>query len=384
MEKTRSSISKYAAYLFIIFILIIISYSIYYIYPSFGPSSTISIDKISLPSGFEIELYASNLPGARSMAMGDNGVIFVGTRSEGKVYAVIDTDRDNIVEEKKVLLDGLDTPNGVAYKDGILYVAEVNRILKYEDIINQLDLPPAPIIIKDDYPQDKSHGWKYIAIGPDNKLYVPVGAPCNICAPEDDIYSSITRMNLDGSEFEIFAEGVRNTVGFDWHPNTQELFFTDNGRDWMGNDIPPDELNYAPQSGMHFGFPYCHGTDIADNEFGGDQNCFEYVAPFQTLGPHVAALGMKFYTGKMFPEEYRNSIFIAEHGSWNRTDPIGYRITNVKIDGRGQSMGYEVFAEGWLQEISSWGRPVDVLILDDGSLLVSDDKAGVIYRVSYK
>jgi glucose/arabinose dehydrogenase len=270
----------------------------------------------------------------------------------------------------------------VAVRGGSLYVAEIHRVIRYDDIENRLDKPPAPVVVNDSFPDDRHHGWKFIAFGPDGKLYVPIGAPCNICEHRDKRYASITRMNPDGTGFEIFARGIRNTVGFDWHPRTKELWLTDNGRDWMGDDIPPDELNHAPRKGMHFGFPYCHGKNIPDPEFGKTRGCDQFVAPAMELGPHVAALGMRFYTGKMFPAEYRGQIFIAEHGSWNRTVPIGYRVMMVSLEGS-RATKYEVFAEGWLQNEEPWGRPVDVLQMPDGALLISDDHAGAIYRISY-
>ena len=263
-----------------------------------------------------------------------------------------------------------------------LYVMEVNRLLRYNDIEDHLDAPPDPVVVYDRYPTDSHHGWKFIRFGPDGMLYIPVGAPCNICDEEDDRYASITRINHDGNGFEIFSHGVRNTVGFDWHPVTEELWFTDNGRDWLGDDMPPDELNRAPEKGVHFGFPYCHGEDILDPEFGEGQDCADYVSPAQELDPHVAALGMRFYTGDMFSENYRDQILIAEHGSWNRSIPIGYRLMLVELNGD-DVVGYKVFAEGWLQGMTAWGRPVDVLVMPDGSLLVSDDFAGVIYRITY-
>jgi glucose/arabinose dehydrogenase len=262
-------------------------------------------------------------------------------------------------------------------------VAEVNRVLRYDDIESRLSNPPAPVVVNDSFPTDEHHGWKFIGFGPDGMVYVPVGAPCNVCELSDERYASVMRMKFDGTGLEVFASGVRNTVGFDWHPETKELWFTDNGRDWLGDDVPPDELNRAPEKGLHFGYPYCHGASISDPEFGQKLGCDKFVPPLAELGSHVASLGMRFYTGSMFPQEYRNQIFIAEHGSWNRSIPIGYRITLVRLDGN-RAVKYEVFAEGWLQGRSAWGRPVDVLVMPDGALLVSDDKAGVIYRISYE
>jgi glucose/arabinose dehydrogenase len=337
---------------------------------------------ITLPPGFSINIYATNVENARSLVLGDSGTLFVGTRSAGKVYAVLDRNHDARADEVITIAEGLNMPNGVAFRDGSLFVAEVNRVLRYDRIESRLKNSPKPVIVTDSFPKDPHHGWKFIRFGPDGKLYVPVGAPCNVCERINPIYASITRLNTDGSIPEIFAHGVRNTVGFDWHPNTGELWFTDNGRDWLGDDLPPDELNRASQKGMHFGFPYCHGGTIADPEFGSKRKCEEFVPPSIALGPHVAALGMRFYTGTMFPDLYRNQIFIAEHGSWNRTSPIGYRISLVRLLGN-QAISYDVFVEGWLKNGSAWGRPVDVLVMPDGALLVSDDRAGVIYRISY-
>lgn len=339
---------------------------------------------IKFPPGFSINYYAENIEGARSMALSPSGTLFVGSRDAGKVYAVLDRNNDNKADDVRVLAEGMDMPNGVAFRNGSLYVAEVSRVLRYDNIEATLENPPAPVVVNDKFPSDRAHGWKYIKFGPDGKLYVPVGMPCNVCSKEgeDERYGTIMRMEPDGSQLEIFAKGVRNTVGFAWHPETGELWFTDNGRDWLGDDIPPDELNRAPRKGMHFGFPFCHGGDIPDPEFGGLRNCSEFTPPEIKLGPHVAALGMTFYTGAMFPEKYRNQIFIAEHGSWNRKIPIGYRISLVRLE-NGTAVSYEPFAEGWLQGLAAWGRPVDVLVMPDGALLVSDDKNNAIYRISY-
>jgi glucose/arabinose dehydrogenase len=346
---------------------------------------TLPLPTIKLPPGFVIDVYAE-VNNARSMAMSPSGILYVGNRNGDKVYAVKDTDGDYKADKKWIIASGLHRPNGVAFKDGDLYVAEVSRILKFSGIESKLASPPKPDTVTASYPTDEHHGWKYIAFGPDGKLYVPVGAPCNICDPEDEIYASITRINTDGSGREVVAHGVRNTVGFTWHPTTRELWFTDNGRDLMGDDIPPCELNYAPKTGMHFGYPYCHAGTIKDPEFGGNRNCNEFSAPAMPLGPHVAPLGLKFYTGSMFPALYRNQIFIAEHGSWNRSKKIGYRVSLVKVENNTTAVSYETFASGWLNEATqtAWGRPVDVLVLKDGSMLVSDDFAGVIYRISYK
>jgi glucose/arabinose dehydrogenase len=346
---------------------------------------TLPLYSIKLPKGFDIDVFAE-VKNARSMAVSPSGVIYVGNRNGDKVYAVKDSDGDGKADKKWIIASEMKTPNGVAFKDGDLYVAEVNRILKYPAIESNLSSPPKPIIVSDSYPSDRHHGWKYIAFGPDGKLYVPVGAPCNICESKDEVYASITRINADGSGREVFASGVRNTVGFTWHPVTNELWFTDNGRDMLGDDIPPCELNNAPNAGMHFGYPYCHGGDIKDPEFGNKRPCSEFTPPAQRLGPHVAPLGIKFYTGNMFPDSYRNQAFIAEHGSWNRSKKIGYRVSLVKLEGNKKAVSYDTFASGWLNEATqdAWGRPVDVVVLGDGSMLVSDDYADVIYRISYK
>jgi glucose/arabinose dehydrogenase len=342
------------------------------------------LDSIRLPSGFRIEAFAEDVPGARSMVFGERGTLFVGTRREGRVYALVDRDGDHRVDDVHVIASGLEMPNGVAFRAGALYVAEVSRILRYDGIEGRLTAPPEPVVVRDDYPTDRSHGWKYIAFGPDDRLYVPIGAPCNVCLRSDERYGTITRIEPDGADFEIFARGVRNTVGFDWQPGTNDLWFTDNGRDWLGDDLPPDELNRATRGGLDFGFPYVHGRDVIDPEYGQGRAPREFTLPVQELGPHVAALGMKFYDGAMFPESYRGQIFIAEHGSWNRSVPIGYRVSLVRLDSRGRATSYEVFAEGWLQDGDVLGRPVDVLIMADGSLLVSDDRAGAVYRISYR
>jgi len=343
-----------------------------------------NLDKIKLPRGFRISVYAE-VPGARSMTLSPSGILYVGSVGKGNVYAVVDNDHNGKAEKVYTIASGLNSPNGVAFKDGSLYIATISTIYRLDQIETRLTNPPKPVKVYDKYPSDRHHGWKFIAFGPDGKLYIPVGMPCNICKKENPIYGTITRMNPDGSGMEIYATGVRNTVGFSWHPETHQLWFTDNGRDNMGDDIPSDELNHAPVKGMNFGFPYCHEGDIPDPEFGKEKNCNEFTPPVQKLGAHVASLGMRFYTGKQFPKEYLNQIFIAEHGSWNRSKPIGYRVALAKISESGKSMGNTIFADGWLQPNGKViGRPVDVQVLADGSLLVSDDYADVIYRISYK
>ncbi len=341
----------------------------------------IPLEQIRLPQGFRISVFANNVPNARSLRRGDRGTIFVGTR-EDSVFALQDSNGDGKADRVYTIAKGLNQPNGVAFKEGSLFVGEISRILRYDNIESRLDNPPRPVVVNDSYPSDEHHGWKFIAFGPDGWLYVPVGAPCNVCLKQDKRYASITRIKPDGSGLEVFASGIRNTVGFDWHPETKVLWFTDNGRDMLGDDRPPDELNQAPKPGMHFGFPFCQGGDITDPEFGKGHSCSDFTPPAMKLGPHVAALGMRFYTGSMFPAEYKDQIFIAEHGSWNRSVPIGYRVTRVRLEGN-KAVEYKVFAEGWLQGDDAWGRPVDVLVMPDGALLVSDDEMGAVYRISY-
>lgn len=340
--------------------------------------------QIEMPDGFQIQLYAPDVPGARSMQITPDGTLFVGSRGAGKVYALQDTDGDMRADKVHLIAQGLNEPNGVAFKDGDLFVAQIDKITRYPDIEAHLDEPPEPELISDAFPSDAHHGWKFIKFGPDEKLYVPVGAPCNICKPDPDKYANIQRMNADGSQLEVYARGVRNTVGFDWHPATGELWFSDNGRDMLGDTTPPDELNHAPQAGLNFGYPYCHGQDVRDPEFGRGAECSEFVPPVQDLVAHAAALGIEFYDGEMFPKTYKNQAFIAEHGSWNRSEKVGYRVSLVRLDEDGEAISYEPFATGWLQGQTAWGRPVDLEIMADGSLLVSDDARGAIYRISYK
>ncbi len=338
------------------------------------------IDSIRLPPGFTISL-AARVPSAREMTWGANGTLFVGS-NRGDVHAVTLPDNGEGEAVVRRIASGLRQPVGVAFHNGALYVSAVTRILRFDDIEKRLTDPPSPVVVTDKFPDQSGHGWKFIAFGPDGKLYVPVGAPCNICEPDPNVQANIMRMNADGSGLETFARGVRNSVGFDWHPQTREMWFTDNGRDMLGDDSPPDELNHAPRAGMNFGYPYCHAGIIADPQYGSAHPCREFSPPAQRLGPHVAALGMRFYTGTQFPPAYRNRIFIAEHGSWNRSRKIGYRVTMVTLDGA-NAVRYEPFAEGWLDGESAWGRPADVTIAPDGSLLVADDLAGAIYRIKY-
>lgn len=346
-------------------------------------AKTLPLNTIKLPAGFKIDVFAE-VPDARSMAISPSGVIYVGNKDKGSVYAVKDTDGDQKADKRWELINGLNMPNGVAFSDGDLYIAEVSRISKLPAIESHLDNPPKPVTVTDNYPSEAHHGWKYIAFGPDGKLYVPVGAPCNICERKEDIYASITRINKDGTGREVFAKGVRNSVGFTWHPATKDLWFTDNGRDMLGDDVPSCELNIASKAGMHFGYPYCHEGSVKDTEFGNKRPCSDFTPPADKLGAHVAPLGLKFYTGTMFPAAYKNQLFVAEHGSWNRSKKSGYVVALVKVEGA-KAAGHEVFASGWLNEATQkvWGRPVDVLVMPDGAMLISDDQAGVIYRVSY-
>lgn len=342
-----------------------------------------NLDKIQLPPGFKISVFAK-VPNARSLCWGSKGTLFVSNMSGKSVYAVVDKNKDGMADTVYTVASGLNTPNGVAFINGSLYVAEVSRIFRYDGIEDRLGNPPEAVLVTDKLPTDRHHGWKFIRFGPDGKLYVPVGAPCNVCEKENPLYASIARMNPDGSGLEVFASGVRNTVGFDWHPATRELWFTDNGRDNMGDDMPADELNVAPKAGMHFGFPYCHQGDVLDPEYGAGKKCEDYTAPAQKLGPHVAALGMRFYTGKMFLPEYRNQVFIAEHGSWNRSKAIGYRVMLCRLQ-ENKVVQYLPFATGWLQDDGRViGRPADVEVAPDGALLISDDKQGAVYRVIFE
>jgi len=344
------------------------------------------LDALKLPPGFAIEVYASGVPHARSLALGAPGTVFVSTRRDNRVYAVVDRNGDHKADKVYTILQGpgYETPNGVAYRNGSLYVAQVGRLLRLDGIDGRLANPPKPVVLTDALPRFEHHGWRYLRFGPDGWLYMPIGAPCNICKRDEPIFATIMRMHPDGTGLEVFASGVRNSVGLDWHPETHELWFTDNGRDALGNDIPPDELDHAPRAGMHFGFPHCHAGVILDPEFG-DRPCTEFEPPVQLLGPHAAALGMRFYTGTMFPPEYKNAVIIAEHGSWNREHKMGFRVMVVRLDGD-KPVSYEPLVTGWLddQTDQAWGRPADVEVLDDGSLLISDDWKGVLYRVTYR
>ena len=340
----------------------------------------IPVSNLKAPPGFEVTLWASGMPNARSMAVGSKGTLFVGSRFPGAVYAVVDR---NGQREVKTLLKGLYRSNGVAFKDGALYVAELSRILRYDDIENHLDNPPQPVVVTDALPKDEAHGWKFLKLGPDGWLYFQIGAPANIIMPPYT-HATINRLNPQTGVIETMARGVRNSVGMDFHPVTHQLWFTNNGRDWVNDDLPNDTLHVLKTKGENFGYPFCHQGDLLDPEYGKGRSCDEFSKPAAKLGPHVASLGMRFYTGKQFPAGYRDNIFIAEHGSWNRTKKSGYNVTRVVLDKSGKVVMVEPFVEGWLQGDQFWGRPADVQVMPDGSLLVSDDTAGAIFRVAYK
>lgn len=351
------------------------------------------IEQLTAPKGFSVAVYAEGMKSSRSLALGDKGTVFVSTRNnpEGVVYALVDADGDHVAEKTLVVAKGLDMPNGVAFHKGTLYIAEQGQIVKLENIEAQLENPPAPVPVITGFPLEGFHVWKFLAVGPDEKLYYNIGAPCDACSREEDDgdrkanlrFSTIERCNLDGSGVETVARGVRQSVGFTWHPETKDLWFTDNGRDKLGDDRPHCELNHLTELGQHFGFPFCHGGDLPDPVLGEKHPCNDFVAPAKQLGPHITPLGLRFYTGDMFPKEYRNQLFIAFHGSGERSIKNGYNVAVVKLDKKGNVTAYEPFVEGWLQRDKNWGRPVDVLVMPDGALLVSDDQAGAVYRVSY-
>jgi glucose/arabinose dehydrogenase len=343
------------------------------------PAEDIPTAKLKAPPGFKVELWASGLPNARSMTVGSKGTLFIGTRFPGNVYAVVDK---NGKRETHILAKGLHRPNGVAFKDGALYVAELSRILRYDNIESQLDNPPAPVVVFDALPKDEAHGWKFMTFGPDGKLYFQIGTPANIVAPPVT-HAQIVQLDLATKTIRTVAAGVRNSVGMDFHPVTKELWFTNNGRDWVNDELPNDTLNHVTRKGMNFGYPFCHQGNLLDPDFGKGRTCDEFDAPDMLLGPHIAALGMRFYTGSMFPAEYRNSIFIAEHGSWNRTKKSGYQVTRVTLDRTGKPVSKEPFLTGFINGEDFWGRPADVQVMPDGALMVSDDTAGALFRVTY-
>ena len=345
------------------------------------------LSRIQLPEGFNIEIYAANVIDARSLARTEDGkTVFVGNRRRRNVYALTDTDGDMKADKVDTIATGLNMPNGIVYRNGDLYVAEVNKIHRFSNIMDNLKAPKSEVIYGD-YPTDAHHGWKFISFGPDGKLYVPVGAPCNVCDKEEEneVYASITRMDLDGSNMEVYVKGVRNSVGFAWHPETGDMWFTDNGRDRLGDDIPACELNHVDASGTHYGF--WHQGDISDPDFGVKRPRTDFKEPAYKFEPHSAPLGLRFYEGNMFPKEYKNNLIVAQHGSWNRSQEaghIGYQLRYVQVKGD-KVVKSEIFASGWLDQETNkgLGKPVDVMEMPDGSLLVSDDVAHCIYRITY-
>ncbi len=353
--------------------------------PTVTPADKLPLDKIKLPAGFKAEVWSSGHPAARTMVEGPKGTIFMGTRQLGRVYAITNKDGKR---EAKVLLQGLTQPNGLAIKDGALYVLAINRVFRYDNIEDKLDNPGAGVELTDKFnlPDTVHHNWKYADFGPDGKLYVQVGANCNICEINPGIHGQIRRYNADGTGMEIVARGIRNTVGFDWHPVTKELWFTDNGRDWAGNAGPEDELNRVAkgQEGAFYGFPYCHANGIPDPDVKKPNACAGVTLPAALTGPHSAGLGIKFYTGGMFPKSYQNVAFIARRGSWNREQKFGYDVAVARISGGKAKI--EPFLTGLLDEKANTfhGRPTYVHQMKDGSLLVSDEQNGAVYRITYQ
>ena len=344
------------------------------------PPAEIPVQNLKLPPGFRIELWSHGTPGGRAMARSESGKIYIGSRGIGRVYEITDSGRERT---SRVLVDKLTQP-AVTYHNGMLYVMAIDKVLRYDGIDRNPAVQPQDLTARFNLPPEQHHNWKYIRFGPDNKLYVPFGAPCNICIPGEP-YAQIRRYDADGSNMEVVARGVRNTQGFDWHPVTRELWFTDHGRDWMGDDSPEDELNRMARPGQNFGFPYCHANGVADRDIRRDRPCDGVTLPVAGMGPHAAAMGLHFYTGAMFPPEYRNAMFVARKGSWNRTKKFGYDVVMVNSDANGANARVTPFVTGFHDPNadSFWGRPVYFLQLPDGSLLLSDEQVGAIYRITY-
>lgn len=348
------------------------------------PASMADLEKnlkaVKLPKGFKIEVYASGVNSARQMAWGDKGTLFVGSFGVGTVYAITDKGGK---KEVKTVLTGLKMPTGVAFRDGALYVADIDKILKYENAEASLDKMPQGKVVYGDMPNYVAHGWKYLTFDKEGRLYVPFGPPCNVCLPPTSL-SQVRRVNPDTGEAELIAIGVRNSVGGAIDPRSGDYWFSENARDWVSDDMPSDKLNHVAKIGAHYGYPYCHQGDMLDPKYGKGHKCSDFTPPALKLGAHVAPLGMKFYSGKQFPAEYANNLFIAEHGSWNRHKYQGARIMRVTTDPAGKNVKQEVFASGWINGDQSYtGRPADILLAPDGSMLVADDWAGAIYRISY-
>jgi glucose/arabinose dehydrogenase len=346
------------------------------------PAGEIPLDKLKLPKGFKAEIWATGLVGGRAMARGDSGKVYVGTRGIGRVYEVSDSGSSRSV---RVVVDKLTQPSGVAIQDGNLYVMAIDKVLRFDGIEKNPGVQPVDMTAKFNLPKEQHHNWKYLAFGPDKKLYVPFGAPCNICEPPTKEYAQLRRYNADGSGMEVIGTGIRNTQGFDWHPKTKEIWFTDHGRDWLGDNGPEDELNRLSKTGQNFGFPYCHAKGVADPDIKKADGCKGVTMPVTTMGPHAAVMGIKFYTGKMFPKEYQGVAFVARKGSWNRTQKFGYDVVTVRASDDGKNAKITPFLTGFLDEKANsfWGRPAYLLQMPDGALLVSDEQLGAIYRISY-
>ena len=354
--------------------------------PTVTAVDKLPLDKIKLPKGFAAEVWAHSMPGARTIIQGPKGTYFVGTRTIGRVYAVIDKGG---TREQRTIIQGLTQPNGLLMLDGALYVFAINKVLRYDGIEDKLDAVPQPVDLSDKFnlPGDLQHGWKYVKAGPDGKIYVPVGVPCNVCEVNPATNGHIRRYDPKDWSYEIVARGIRNSVGFDWHPITKELWFTDNGRDWAGDAGPEDELNRIPKGkeGAHFGYPYCHAQGIPDPDIRVPTPCANVITAAALMGPHAAALGMTFYTGSMFPPSYKNVAIIARHGSWNKSKRFGYDIVVARTNGNGKAI-VEPFLTGWLDEANNkfLARPTDVFQMKDGSILISDEFGGALFRIAYK